>query len=407
MTRVLSELLGATEPMFHRDVSRLEAVSGHTSTDIRLTAEIERATKSKLRELGLDPKDTTGVELYQALQQRVQADDARLLSTIEQKYDATSPKHVNISKVLSDLPISRSCFALKTAVGKRILVKMPPKQAMKALGYRSFDSMTRREPLFTIFAAAWLVESASWRKALVDSYKKLSAADFEIRQIAVVAPDSSHWRTLAERVVTEKKHTVVGLKEFGAVVILPFPKAVPPAMTMTTLLIALHEINEVRSGSTFLKLCQVRPDFGRFVQAVVADEPALGAELLGGPVPWHIIQRYYSRFGDRFREEVFEPHVQREDLTWHSVERALSYIDPSLAFWHHTSTLGVIDNHRPVSMNIIDAALNFCNQLPYHNRIARYFQNSLWSELIIRYLKHDNVEQTVLDGIESKLVDEP
>lgn len=407
MTRVLSELLGATEPTFHHDVSRLEAASGHASTDIRLTTEIERATKLKLHELGLDPTDTTGAELYHALQERIRADDARLLGAIERKYGINELPHANISSVLADLPVSKSCFALKTVVGKRLLAKLPPKQTMKALGYRSFDSMMRREPLFAIFAAAWLLESASWHKLLLDLYKKLTPADFEIRRITILAPDVVHWRKLADTVVAQKKHTVLGLKELGAVIILPFPKHVPPAMTMTTLLIALHEMNEVRSASTYLKLCQVRPDFGNLVQAVVADEPMLSTELLGSPVPWRIIQRYYARFGDRFREEVFEPHVQRDDLTWHSVEKALSYIEPSLAFWHHTSTLGVIDNHRPVSMNIIDAALNFCNQLPYERRIVQYFRHSLWGELIIRYLKHERVEQTVLDGIESKLVDEP
>src|SRR5580704_14077175 len=100
MTRVLSELLGATEPTFHRVISRLEAVSGHSNTDIRLSTEIERATKHKLKELGLDPKDTTGEELYAALQQRVKADDERLVAVLRKRFGDEQDLNTSIAKVL-------------------------------------------------------------------------------------------------------------------------------------------------------------------------------------------------------------------------------------------------------------------------------------------------------------------
>lgn len=397
--------MGAREPAFHQGLSRLEAASGHTSADIRLSAEIARATKLKLKELGLDPHDTTGPELYAALQQRIKADDGRLSVKLREKYGSDGPLHVSVSKALADLPMAKSCFALKAVVGRKLLVKTPPKQTMKLLGYRSLESMLRREQFLNVFAAAWLIESAHWRKTITDGYKKLSAADFEIRPLSILAPQSRHWQTLAETVVARNKHNIVGLREFGAVVVLPLPAQIPPAATMSTLLVALHEVNDVRAGSTYLKLCQVRPDFGMNVQTVVTREPVLSAELLDSPVQWHIIQRYYARFGNRFREDLFSPHIQKEDMCWHSVEKALSFIEPSLAFWHHTATLGLMADHHPVSLNVVDVALNFCNQLPYEKRLAHYFRRSLWGELLIRYLKHDAVEQAVLSSLESKLVD--
>lgn len=399
--------MGAREPSFHQGLQRLEAVSGHTSADIRLSTEVERATRLKLKELGLDPNDTTGEELYAALQARVRDDDARLAKQLAEKYGTAEAIHINVGKALNDLPVYKSCFALKTAVGRKLLAKLPPKQTMKALGYRSFESMLRREQLLNIYAAAWLLESVSWRKSMADSYKKLLASDFEIRPFVALTPHSRHWQALAETVVTQKKHNVVALKEFGAVVILPFPSKVPPAATMTALLMALHDMNEVRASSTFLKLCQVRPDFGNLVQTVVAGEPALPADVLEGQVEWNVIQRYYARFSDRFREDIFEPHIQKEDLSWHSVEKALAHIAPSLSFWHHTSTLGLHTGQKPVSMNVIDAALNFCNQLAYKDRIVHYFRRSLWGELVIRYLKHESVEQAVVGSLESKLNPEP
>lgn len=406
MTRVLSELLGASEPTFHESLVRLEAVSGHQGTDIRLTSEIERGMRQKLRSLGLDPNDTTGTELYAMLEQKVLADDDLLKRHLIHEYGSGTSLSARIVRKLQELPIPKGSFALKPAVGRRILKKLPPKRTMKALGYRSFDSMMRREQLVSVFAGAWLLESASWRKSIVDNYRRLSGNDFELRSLTILAPESKHWQQLAAEIVRQKKNNIVGLKEFGVVVLLPLPPELPPAATLTTLLLALQEMNEVRAASTYLKLCQVQPDFGRLLQSVMTDEPVLQTQFLDGPIPWQVIQRYYARYADRFRAELFEPHIQREDLSWHSVERALSYIEPGLGFWQHTASLGMDDEHGPVSLNVIDACLNCCNQLPYDRRVVHYFRTNLGHELIIRYLKHESVEQMVLDSLEARLVPE-
>lgn len=408
MTRVLSELLGAKEPMFQRGVAKLESASGHNSTDIRLSTEINRGVQRKLQQLGLDSKDTTGEELYHALAERLKADDERLLKALREKFgDEKSGTITQVASALRQVPVPRSVYALKATVAKRVLKKVQPKHVMKQLGYRSFDSMLKHEQPATLLAVAWTIETAVWHKQMLEQYKKLKSNDFEIRTMAILCPDTKRWENLATELVHEKRHTVLPVKELGTVVLLPLPAQQPPAATTVTLLLALHAMNDVRAASTFLKLCQVKPDFGRIVAELVADEPTLDANILDRPVPWQIIQRYYARFNDRFREEIFMPHVQPEDLAWHSIERILTYIEPTMEFWHHTANLSLLHDHQPVSMNIIDVALNYCNELPYQRRIVRYFQHSLWHELLIRYLKHSNVEQSVLSGLNAELVDEP
>ena len=96
---------------------------------------------------------------------------------------------------------------------------------------------------------------------------------------------------------------------------------------IASLALALHALNEVRASSTFLKLCQVRPDFGTIVQTVATTEPQLQAHLLDKQVPWQLVQRYYARLQQHFREELFEPHIRLEDLSWHGVEQAMSLIE--------------------------------------------------------------------------------
>lgn len=409
MTRVLSELLGANPLEFRAGLEQLERASGHNSTDIRLSTEVNQAMRYKLKQLGLDPADTTGEELYKALQSRIASDDVRLVAKLRQKYDSEDPSQdmSHVAKELSKLPLQKSCFALKVTVGKRLLKKVPPKHAMKALGYRSLDSFLKHETLSAVYAASLLTESPTWHKQFYDQYKKLKATDFEIRPIVISSPDTARWHKLAGLQVAQRKHNVLAFHDLGAIVLLPLPAERPPAAVTTSLLLALHEMNEVKAASTFLKFSQVRPDFSAALAQVIHGEPALSARLFGQAVSWHVIQRYYARFVDRFRAEIFEPHIQADDLSWHSIEKVISHIDPAMEFWHHTTHLSLLHNHQPVSFNIIDVALNYCNQLDYEHRIVRYFRHSLWHELLIRYLKHENVEQLVVGGLESELVAVP
>lgn len=410
MTRVLSEQLGIDPLQFRTGLLQLERASGQASNDIRLTSEMNRAMQYKLRQLGLDPHDTTGPELYRALHTRLQTDDARLVTLLRDKYGTTDPAQdmANVAEELSHLPLQKSCFVLKPAAAKRLLKKLPPKHAMKALGYRSLDSFLKHETLAGMYAACALTESATWRKQFYDQYKKLLPTDFEIRDITVASPDTARWQKLASEQVAQRHHNVLAFHELGIVVLLPLSAAErPPAATTTSLLLALHEMNAVKAATTYLKFSQVRPDFGSQVLKVAKGEPSLPAQLFDRAVSWHVIQRYYARFTERFRPELFAPHVQADDLSWHSIEKVLSHIDPVMEFWHHTTHLGLLHEHKPVSCNIIDVALNYCNQLDYDHRIVRYFRHSLWHELLIRYLKHDNVEQLVLGGLESELVPVP
>lgn len=410
MTRFLSQALQAPEPFFRLGLRKLETVHGNPSTDIRFTADINHLAQLKLRELGLDPHDTTPRELYRALQERLQADDAALqrrLQTLAATHvSAEADVVAGMVHVLENLPDSRRSFALKASRLRSILKQLPPKKAMKQLGYRSVDSFLKHETPVLALTAAWLVEGPLWHKRLLDQYRKLSAHDFEDRKIQFVRPTSSKWQRLAESIVTEHRHNLVCFRELGVLVFLPLPATTPAGATTVSLSLALHNLNDIRSSGTFLKLCQVRPDFGEVVQMVVQDEPRLSSELLDRPVSWHLVQQYYARFADRLQEAIFEPHLQTDDMTWHSVGETLARIEPRFSFWQDTEHVGVLDHHHPVSLNIVDTALNFCNKLTFENRIASYFQRSLWHELMLRYLKPDSVERTILAELQPELAPE-
>jgi len=411
MTRHLSELLQIRDPQFHLQLRQLERVSGYKNADIRLSVEIIQAAKHKIRHLGLDQHDTTGEELYHALQARITADDVRLERALRTRaathVSAEADLMAGLVHALQAEAATMKSFSAKPASLKRLLKKTPPKRLLKLLGYRSLDAMLRHETPAAIVAAARLLESVAWRRSWLDGYKQLRPADFESRSPSIIHPGGNRWSKLTEKLVSERASTVVSLPELGAVVVLPFPDNKPAGMVIAAAALALEELNTIGATANYLQASQVHGDFASRVQAAATGKVHLESPQMPQAMPWHLVQRYFATTKASVNEDIFGPYVQATDFAWHAVEKKLATWCPSLEFWEGTSWLTFLHEGRAVSMNIIDAATNACNQLGYEARGMYHAQEALWSELTLRYLDHASVEQAVANVLQPKLALQP
>lgn len=403
MTRALSELLGAQEPTFRLGLRQLENASGGPNEDIRLSTEVSLALRSALRDLGLNADDTTGAELYSALLEKIKNDDALLRKIIEPSDEANVTE--GIKRLLDSLDLQKKVFALRLSSAKRLLKKLPPKKVMKQLGYRSLESMLKHESVGQIYAAAEIVESPQWHKSFIAQYKALLPADFESRSVQFLVPKTKRWLALSESYLTQKRHNVLTFKELGMIILLPVSTDAAPGITLASTIFALHALNDIRSTSAYLKLYQVHADFGATVVKVSRNEPYTKASLVGQWLPWRLIQHYFARSPEAYSAELFEPHIQPDDLKIDAVEHVLAKLHPQFEFWKHLAHIGLVDQGLPVSCNITDAVLNFCNKLPYEQRIASYLRDHLWRELMLRYLHQQNLESLVHEQLSTELVE--
>ncbi|HSX33840.1 MAG TPA: hypothetical protein VLF91_05900 [Candidatus Saccharimonadales bacterium] len=404
MTQFLSRALGAVEPIFSQGIQQLERAAGQPSADIRLTTEVTAALRTKIAELGLDPRDTTGAELYSALQRRLEQDEATIRQQLHIEANASADSIVRtVQQFLAKHDMPKKCFALKASASKRLLKKKLPKNAMKLLGYRSVDSMLKHETPASLYAAAAIAEPPAWHQSFRAQYDKLSPSDFEMRDIVMVRPFTKHWDTLAAGFVRQHKHSVLAYPELGAVVLLPVQTQVDGLAT-TLLLLVLEELNIIRAHSSYAKLQQVQPNFGAIMRRSSLAEPYTSAQLAGQPVPWRTIQRFYASSTDHAHQDIFEPHVQRDDLEWYRGERALAAIAPVLKFWEDTAHLGMLaEDGSVVSCNVLDVALNYCNHLDFADRVVHFMRDNLWHELMMRYLHQGNLESAVRQQIAAEL----
>lgn len=394
MTRVLSDLLHADEPLFSLSMQQLERASGQQSVDVRLTADIITRSHQKMRELGLDPRDTTGLELYHALFGLVKLHDSFLAKKLGVQ------DHGNVKEVLlaierhaSELPVAQTTWAIKSSVIKKLLKAIPPRKVMKTLRYRSLDSMLKREHVNELLGGARFAESLEWQRKFAAQYSKLTPADFETRQIEVVYFDPKKWNGVADEFVRQTRHTVGHLKEMGVILLAPIPVKSMPGIMITTLPFVLHYMNEIRLYAAYFKSQQVQPDFGAIVAKTIIEDPAHHAFMAGHGVHWRVIQRHLGRQGTM--NDVFEPHVTSEDLAWHAAEASLFKIEPALYFWHGMDFVGWRTDGLPVSFNVLDMAISCVNNLAYGYQSTHHMQTALWHELFTRYLARPSMEHLV------------
>lgn len=403
MARILSELLDANEPLFSMALHKLEQASGGQSVDVRLTAEIVGKVHQKMRALGLDPKDTTGKELYQALFNLIKLHDGFLAKRI----GISDPTDANealprIKATIEELDIPKHAWVLKHSVAKRLLKATPPKRVMKQLGYRSIDSFLKRENVAEVFGAIRFLETPEWQHAFVQKYKKLTPTDFETRDIAIVLLDPKRFGDAAMQHVHAKRHNVTHLKELGAIVVIPMPVAKMPGITITTLPMLIHYINEIRLYSAFFKMQQVRSDFSELLIATLIDDPADHAVMASQRIHWRVIQRYFGRVEANDHPEIFEPHVMPEDLHWRKAEEVLYRLEPALHFWHDMDYVALPHSDRPISFNLLDMAVSYVNGLTYGHQAVYHFRESLWNEIYTRYMGQPALEQQVLKQLDNE-----
>lgn len=405
MATFLRDLLDAEEPLFSLGLSQLEKASGQQGTDTRLIGEIIEKTRRSIADLGLDPADTTGREFYSALLARITEDDKRLARQIGGT-DIYNVRHMipHIVKAAKSVKTNWSCWALKRSVAKELLRKMPPKSLMKHLGYRSVDSMLKNEPIDELYTALRFSEGEQWLNQYNELFKTVTPSDFETRDINLVVMNHDKYVDLAEHFVQKKRHNITHTKEMGTIVVVPMHAETMKGITLKSLPLIFHYLNEVRLYSAFFKLKQVSKNFGSIIVTTLIADPGKASSMAGQHVHWRVIQRYYGKLDGEKHPEDFQPHVHPEDLHWRRAEEMLYELDPDMEFWDQKDYVGMIFDGRPVSLNLMDVSLSASNGISYEERYVYHFRESLWNEIFMRYMGHKNLEDQILKQLDNDMI---
>ncbi len=403
---LLARLLKAKDPLFNLSLKQLEDLTHRPGVDTALIGEIYAKAYDRAARLGLDP-DFNGQELYQSLINQVKTDDRRLAKML----GGSDPDDVGemlplLVKKADQLNIPRSGWFLKPSAAKSLLKQMPPPQTMKRLGYTKIENMLAGEDLYEVYGALRFAEDGEWLNKYLKQYTTLTFKDFEHRKIRIVKYDSQKWGDIAASFIHKKLHPITHLKELGVVMVMPTGKLTRlPGVSLVVLPLLIHYLYEVRLYSAFFKLISIKPNFGELlVDTLVAD--TAGVRLTANrKIHWRVIQRYFGKLPKERHPEIFEPHVQPEDLHWRKAEEVLYEIDPKLIFWQDMDYVALqLGGQDTVCFNLMDVSLSYSHQLGYQDRYFYHFREALWNEIFARYLGQRTLEQQVLQQLDNELI---
>jgi hypothetical protein len=405
VAKFLRDLLDAEEPIFSLSVRQLEQASGKHGADARLIGEITEKMHGAMRELRLDPANTTGQELYHSLMNRIQEDNERVTKII----GATDSSDVRelvplMITAANSVEFNRTVFVIKRDKAKELLRQMPPQQLMEKLGYKTVDAMFEKEDFDELYTALRFSEGSDWLNEYDELFRTVTSDDYEERDIRILAMDHEKYVDLAEHFTQKKLHNVTHTKELGVIVIVPLRETHSKGLTLKTLPLLFHYMNEVKLYSTFFKLQSKKSNFGEIVVDTLIADPGNASQMAGQYVHWRVIQRYFGKLKDESHKEAFEPHVHPEDLHWRRAEDLLYQIDPTMEFWKKNDYVALLFDGLPITLNFVDVALSYANSIDYASRYVYHFRESLWNELFIRYMNYDNLKNQILQQLDNDTV---
>jgi hypothetical protein len=400
MSNILHNLLGINSHHLTSDIHELESMTGHNGRDITLATDIIARQHLALRSLGLDPHDTTPAEIYYGLRALGLLHNRFLHDRFGVGHKASNDDIIDaVFHIVSRMRASRRVWVLKQSVVRKLLRKHPPKRTLKLLGYRSCDSMVKREPVVHILATAYHTESSAWRRRYTAEYENLQPIDFEERDIQLCMPCGRHWSQVGAHMSSQLQTNIIDVRELGAVVVLPLPAKNMPGLCLALTLLLLTHIEELRMYGSFFKSQQTHAQFGQRIIAAITGGDALYAKVGRQPFHWRLVHTYLGTPEAYDSGTLLSPHLTTEDIAWRRAETQIARLEPALDFWSSTAYVGyVASNHQgtPVSFNALDVLLNAANDCAYSRHTIGHMQASLWDELLMRYLSSNYVRSRVV-----------
>lgn len=392
MSRLISDILGASEPHFSHALRDLEHKSGKNGHDVRLSVDVSQLKKHIIKELGFDETDTTIQELYYALRHRGVEINAALEQQLNITNDCT-PEQVSqaVHAFVDSMSVGRDIWAVKHSVIKQILKKQPPKKLMKALGLRSIDSVLKRTSSYELLTLAYQLETAEWIQKTHVQFKKFTPSDFQATKSTIYLLDAA--RISKMHTAGFKKHAIVVPNYETGSVLLMTPEKRFPLDTLAITLAVLQSLYDIRVYSAYFRFISVKQSFGHKVYNVM--RKGLPGGLHGNQIGWRALQKYCNQHPEQFGR-IEQPHLQFDDIALTTPADLIAQHVSNAKPWIGTEFGFVHDGTRSISLHLSDVVTNASNQLSYEQSRNSHGQAALWDELSRRYLTNESVVSFVI-----------
>lgn len=374
----------------------------------RVMAENDFKVKEVLSVLKLS-RDDDSHKVYNAIIEKLKRDDQRLFEILGEPKCNSKESCNNMVSILKELSGVGPRHFLKENVAKEMLMKAPPENILKALGYRDTEELLAKEDLKQVYSALRFVETSEWmNEKFIPLYDELRPDDFEERDIEVIVIEGK-WMKVAEKFIQKKYHNVSHLKELGVVFIIPLEVNTPGEMLRVFTLV-LHYLHEVTFYAKLFNKYLESNAIGKKIVSLIRGD--VTENKLEGNNEWRIVQRYLAKDDpDDFR--LFEPHVNPETLHWDKAENNLTqldarYDDLDFTFWKNLNFVGDFFPNKGekelVSFNLIDSIMSLVKEKE-RIKYLYHHQEALWNRIFEEFVGKAKMEEMIIDNFEQGYID--
>ena len=375
MTQFLIRLFEAPALDFHRHIAAMESKFGARSVDIQLTNRINVDSKTILPHLSLEA-DTLPKELYHSLNQYLSQEN-NLIETTLGLTQENLPEQVvkTIVDFVHSNKMLRPSFFAKPAKLKSFIKKHPPKKVMKMLGYRSVDSLMKREASGFIISLARDIEGSDWQKEYLKFCSNFIGSDCSIQDIHV-SIISARTRKHLDADKVDLSYLVRMSPESGSL------SLVPPANrfkndTITYAMAILDGIYQLRLQGNYYNYISFGKDFGKkYAKALFGGiRSGTGDE---NSIMWPALYKQVAR------TELDEPLII-DDVIEKPAQLIMKHFKLTLP-WDRFDDV-VYGDKDLVSLNLMDVVTNSSNNFYFDQRYIHSAQQEIWDKLSYEFLK--------------------
>ncbi|MBI2024745.1 MAG: hypothetical protein HYT03_01455 [Candidatus Harrisonbacteria bacterium] len=381
-------------------------VTGKAGVLKKLSEENEKILNDRLSQLGLS-RNSRALDVYDALISKIEADDVAIYKSLHLE----KPDHLESAKRVTDfvqkLHPPKKGYFLKLEKAKQFLIAQPPKNILKALGYKYVEELLQKEDILEVYSALRFLEGSEWLNGVFfKQYESLKPDDFEEREVVVRALNEK-WAKAAEKFVAKKYHNVSHLKELGVIFVIPVFLGIS-GETLRLLSLLTHYLNEVEFYSDLFK--QIRALGENFAKNIISllrgdvvEEP-LSPVLPEARRPrFLVVQRYLAK-DDENDWRLFEPRINPEALHWEKAEDEIQQIEgklpgfsDDLKFWNGLGTVGGFFKSETgvdilVSFNLVDTVMALVKRKELMKYLYHH-QEAIWNQIFEFYFSKQALEE--------------
>lgn len=380
---------------------RMREATGKTGVFEKIVAENESLMNDRMQVLGIS-RDSGAKDVYDGLISKIDSDDHRVFEILGKPVCHKKEDCHGVASMALRIAGNPKGFFLKTEKAREFLLKEPPLETMKFLGYDSVEKMLDSENLFEVYASLRFIEGSEWLNGcFFKQYETLKAEDFEEREVRVMALDGK-WGEAAGKFVTKKKHNISHLKELGVVFVIPVMLGISGEILRMFALI-MHYLSEIPFYSDIARKISTEENFaGKYISLLRGDVPEKNIPE-SVKAQWLIIQRYLTK-DDENDWRLFIPHINPEAMHWEKAERSLPKISETdaafskeLSFWSDLDWVG--DYFRDdsgvgvlVSFNLVDTVMSLVKEKEMVKYLYHH-QEALWNKIFMEYMGEDGLEK--------------